>query len=117
MNARFITQPRTHPNHIRALQIKGPLLALLIAVTLLIAPGAPALAANDTVQLAATPAMFATETAAQSHCPKEEVVWLNIPSGIYHEKGQRWYGHTKHGAYVCKKEAEAAGERDTRNGQ
>jgi len=61
--------------------------------------------------------MFDTETAAQSHCPSDTVVWLNTKSGIYHEKGMRWYGRTKHGAYVCKKEADAAGFRDTRNGQ
>jgi len=60
---------------------------------------------------------FATEDAAQAHCPKDEVVWLNTASGIYHEKGMRWYGKTKHGAYVCRKEADAAGDRDTRNGQ
>jgi hypothetical protein len=62
-------------------------------------------------------AMFPTEAAAQRHCPHDEVVWLNIPSGIYHEKGMRWYGRTKYGAYVCRKEADAAGDRDTRNGQ
>jgi hypothetical protein len=61
--------------------------------------------------------LFSTEAAAQKHCPKDEVVWLNTPSGIYHEKGMRWYGNTKHGAYVCRKEADAAGDRDTRNGQ
>jgi hypothetical protein len=61
--------------------------------------------------------LFETESAAQTHCPKDEVVWLNTASGIYHEKGMRWYGHTKHGAYVCRKEADAAGDRDTRNGQ
>ena len=32
-------------------------------------------------------------------------MWLNIPSGIYHYKGERWYGLTKHGAYACEKEA------------
>ena len=62
-------------------------------------------------------AMFATESAAQAHCPKDDVVWLNTPSGIYHEKGMRWYGRTKHGAFVCRKEADAVGDRNTRNGQ
>jgi hypothetical protein len=62
-------------------------------------------------------AQFQTEAAAQAHCPRDVVVWLNIPSGIYHEKGMRWYGRTKHGAYVCRKEADVAGDRDTRNGQ
>jgi len=61
--------------------------------------------------------LFSTEAAAQAHCPRDEVVWLNTNSGIYHEKGMRWYGRTKSGAYVCKKEADAAGDRDTRNGQ
>jgi hypothetical protein len=45
------------------------------------------------------------------------VVWLNIPTGVFHFKGQRWYGRTKNGAYVCKKEAEKEGDRATRNGQ
>ena len=61
--------------------------------------------------------LFDTEAAAQRHCPKDEVVWLNTASGVYHEKGMRWYGNTKHGAYVCRREADAAGDRDTRNGQ
>ena len=61
--------------------------------------------------------MFATQEAAQKHCPKDTVVWLNTNSGIYHLKGERWYGRTRHGAYVCKKEADAAGDRETENGQ
>jgi|GEM_PF-4811875 hypothetical protein len=39
------------------------------------------------------------------------------PSGIYHYKGDRWYGRTKHGAYACEKEAIAAGDRASLNGQ
>jgi len=62
-------------------------------------------------------AQFDTEAAAQARCPSDTVVWLNTNSGIYHEKGMRWYGRTKYGAYVCRKEANAAGDRDTRNGQ
>jgi hypothetical protein len=66
---------------------------------------------------ATTLRLFVSETVAQAHCPKDEVVWLNTASGIYHEKGMRWYGRTRHGAYVCRKEADAVGDRDTRNGQ
>src|SRR5260370_35401444 len=58
-------------------------------------------------------AMFDTEVAAQRHCPSDVVVWLNTKTGIYHEKGMRWYGRTKEGAYVCRREANAAGYRDT----
>ena len=64
-----------------------------------------------------SPPLFDTEAAAQAHCPKDVVVWLNIPSGIYHYKGERWYGRTKHGAYACEKEAIAAGDRASENGQ
>lgn len=60
---------------------------------------------------------FSTEAAAQQHCPKDTVVWLNLPTMIWHYKGQRWYANTKHGAYVCEKEAAAGGARATRNGE
>src|SRR5882757_9489277 len=60
---------------------------------------------------------FADEAKAQQHCPKDTVVWLNLPTMIWHYKGQRWYARTKHGAFACEKEAGAAGARGTRNGQ
>jgi hypothetical protein len=60
---------------------------------------------------------FSDEAKAQQHCPKDVVVWLNIPTLIWHYKGQRWYANTKHGAFACEKEAGAAGARGTRNGQ
>ena len=60
---------------------------------------------------------FTTEQDAQRHCPADNVVWLNLPTSIYHLKGERWYGRTKHGAYVCEKEADQAGDRVSRNGQ
>jgi len=61
--------------------------------------------------------MFPTQQEAQQRCPQDVVVWLNIPTRIYHMQGERWYGATKNGAYVCEKEADAAGDRATRNGQ
>lgn len=60
---------------------------------------------------------FLTEAQARQHCPADTVVWLNLPTGIYHLKGQRWYGRTNSGAYVCQGEADHAGMRSTRNGQ
>jgi len=63
------------------------------------------------------PPPFDTESAARSHCPKGAAVWLNIPSGIYHYRGERWYGHTKHGAYACEKEAIRRGDRASENRQ
>jgi hypothetical protein len=88
-------------------------LGLLLAVFLPTASfTSPAIAAPS-----APAHLFSTEAAAQAHCPRDIVVWLNLPSGIYHLKSERWYGRTKKGAYVCKREANAAGDRETRNGQ
>jgi hypothetical protein len=87
--------------------MRGLRTALIVAVVVL----APAVA------LAQGLSLFQTEAAAQVHCPADVVVWLNLPSGIYHFKGMRWYGRTEHGAYVCEREADRAGDRATRNGQ
>jgi hypothetical protein len=98
-------------------------LAWLIVLAVMIGLGSPLAAPASSHKTAAvqssngTLAQFSTEAAAKSHCRKDRVVWLNINSGVYHEKGMRWYGNTKQGAYVCRREADAAGSRDTRNGQ
>jgi hypothetical protein len=66
---------------------------------------------------APTLTLFQNEQQAQKHCPQDVVVWLNLSSGIYHFKGQRWYANTNNGAFVCEKEADLAGDRATENGQ
>lgn len=60
---------------------------------------------------------FQNEQEARRHCPKDTVVWVNTKTGVYHFKGQRWYGNTKEGAFECRDEANAEGDRATRNGQ
>lgn len=45
------------------------------------------------------------------------IVWVDIASGIYYQKGDRWYGRTKRGAYTCEKEALKAGNRASLSGQ
>ncbi len=64
---------------------------------------------------AGNPPGFDSESAAQSHCPSDQVVWLNMRSHIYHEKGTRYYGATKQGEYACRKEADAAGDRNSKS--
>jgi hypothetical protein len=64
----------------------------------------------------ATPApagagQFQTEAQAKSQCPADLVVWVNLPSKIYHFAGHKSYGTTKTGAYMCEKEAAAQGFR------
>ena len=39
---------------------------------------------------------------------KDELVWVNKKT--YHESGDPYYGRTKHGEYMCKAAAEAAGD-------
>jgi hypothetical protein len=60
---------------------------------------------------------FSNEAQAKQHCPADTVIWLNLPTMIWHYKGQRWYARTRHGAFACEKEAAASGARGTKNGQ
>jgi hypothetical protein len=61
--------------------------------------------------------LFSSEAAAQGQCPNAEVVWPNTASGIYKEKGIHWHERARHGAYLCRKEATAASDRDIGNVQ
>lgn len=54
---------------------------------------------------------FSSEGQAKSHCPSDTVVWVNLSSHIYHFSGNRSYGKTKNGAYMCEKEATSGGFR------
>jgi hypothetical protein len=63
-------------------------------------PSAPNLASNQ----------FTAEAEAKSHCPTDTVVWVNLGgSKAYHLSGDRYYGKTKKGAYMCQKEADQSG--------
>jgi hypothetical protein len=66
---------------------------------------------------AAAQTLYTSPVAAQAHCASDTVVWLNTRTDVYHYQGERWYGNTKEGAYVCERQAEAAGDRPTKNGQ
>lgn len=53
---------------------------------------------------------FTTVAAATAHCPNSEVVWSSLNKNhSFHISSSRYYGKTKHGAYVCKSDALAAG--------
>jgi hypothetical protein len=84
-----------------------PLRKLLVGTLLALTLSFPAFALEK----------FSSEGEAQQHCPTDTVVWLNLPTMIWHYKGERWYGRTKKGAFVCEKEAAASGGRSTHNGQ
>ena len=53
---------------------------------------------------------FPEESAAKSHCLGDTVVWVNLGgSKAYHTTGDKYYGKTKEGAYMCQKEADQSG--------
>ncbi len=59
---------------------------------------------------------FKTVADANAHCPDSAVVWSTLAKAkVFHLSGSRWYGKTKHGAYICKSDALAYGFRPAKN--
>ncbi len=58
---------------------------------------------------------YSTEAQAKARCPSDTVVWVVLPSKIYHFAGTRYYGATKHGAYICESDTAASGMRAAKN--
>jgi hypothetical protein len=53
---------------------------------------------------------FTTVEAAQKSCPGDTVVWSSFTSThSFHLSTSKYFGKTKHGAYVCEQAASAAG--------
>ena len=72
------------------------------------AVSSPSAGAAATQGLAAN--QFSTEQAAKAHCPGDAIVWANLSgSKAYHTSGDRFYGKTRHGAFMCQKDADQAG--------
>jgi hypothetical protein len=53
----------------------------------------------------------------QLSCPGDVVVWVNTRSSIYHYRGERYFGSTQQGKFICEKATLREGDRPTRNGQ
>src|SRR5262245_12182653 len=54
---------------------------------------------------------FASESDAKARCRTDTVVWVNLRTGVYHFAGNKRYGGTKTGAYMCEGDTAAAGFR------
>jgi hypothetical protein len=53
---------------------------------------------------------FSSVATAQAHCTGGTVVWIGSShSHVFHTASSKYYGKTKHGAYVCESSALAAG--------
>lgn len=58
-----------------------------------------------------TQTKFPSEDIARQHCPADMVVWLTLPGNAFVLKGDPRYGATQRGAYMCERDAIAAGNR------
>ncbi|HEY7230913.1 MAG TPA: hypothetical protein VH558_11135 [Pseudolabrys sp.] len=58
---------------------------------------------------------YATEGQAKFRCVGGTVVWANLDSKIYHFSGNKAYGQTKSGAYMCERDAQGQGLRAAKN--
>jgi len=89
------------------------------------APAAPAATAPAAMAPAMKPAAktpltkadeFKTAAEAAAHCPGDTVEWTTLTKAkVYHTSTSKYYGKTKHGAYVCKANADAAGYHQAKN--
>lgn len=48
-------------------------------------------------------------TASALDCGGTKPVWVNTRSKVYHMPGDKFYGKTKHGKYLCESDASAQG--------
>lgn len=62
---------------------------------------------NSAAMLAASPSSL--------HCGTQAPVWANERTKVYHRQGDRLYGHTRHGGYICEQDAVRAGFRAAKN--
>ncbi len=59
-----------------------------------------------------TPASQMTQAPGGGH----GMVWVNLPTRIYHREGDRWYGKTKNGKYMTEADAIQQGYRAAKEG-
>lgn len=58
------------------------------------------------------PIMIPSEKTVTASSDKTCVkVWANMTSHVYHTQNSRWFGHTKHGEFMCEQDADRQGFR------
>ena len=60
-------------------------------------------------QANAKPATNATSPVKPVTPATEPLVWVNTDSKVFHKRGSKWYGKTKHGKYMTEADARRAG--------
>ena len=66
-------------------------------------------AAKTTAVTTSGAGKFASESQAAQTCGASNVVWANTSTKVFHVQGDQYFGHTKHGAFMCKTTATAGG--------
>ena len=66
------------------------------------------------VALAQTPVQ---QPPAGMTCTGDKLVWVNTRSHVYHFQGERYFGSTKQGKFMCQHDADREGDRPTKSGQ
>ena len=76
---------------------------------------APAARRGTTGAAPAGANQFSGEAQAKTRCGSDTVVWVNEKTKVYHFTGSKRYGSTKEGAFMCERDAMAAGDRAAKN--
>jgi hypothetical protein len=71
------------------------------------------LSCASTFVLAQTPVQ---KPPAGMTCAGDKLVWVNTRSHVYHFQGERYFGSTKQGKFMCAHDADREGDRPTRSG-
>lgn len=90
------------------------MIAGLCATAAVLISGAASAASVPHAQLfrpQALPSLYVSVTQAQAACPTDQVVWVNWEARTSHLPADKYYGHTKVGAYACATDSSAAGIR------
>ena len=71
--------------------------------------------------IATSPAVHAQtpthEPPSGMSCPQDRLVWVNTRSGVSHYQGERYFGSTQEGKFICEHDAMGEGDRPTKNGR
>lgn len=66
--------------------------------------------ARSAASAATGASQYHSEAEAKQACGTDTIVWMNTSgSKAWHVSGDKYYGHTKRGAYMCQQAAEQAG--------
>jgi hypothetical protein len=90
------------------------MIAGLCATVALLAGGAASAQGQPHAKLYRTdalPPLYISVAQAHAACPSDQVLWVNWSTRTSHLPGDKYYGHTKIGAYACAADSAASGFR------